>query len=332
MTVLYVTAYAQQYDSESDFITGTTTDGKAVAITKYVGFKQAVRIPPVINKLPVASIGDYAFAETGITSVVLPNSVTSIEEGAFTNCKRLASINIPNNVTSIEEWAFRDCTSLTSINIPNSVTDIVEGAFLGCTSLTAINVSGDNSRYSSVDGVLFNKSKTILIQFPGGKTGAYAIPNSVTNIWKWAFRYTGLDGVTIPNSVTSIGSEAFAGSNITGINLPNSIITIRNGTFDNCIDLASVTIPNSVTSIGEHAFQACTSLTSITIPANVNSIEAYVFSECDSLTSITFSGTITPGGLNNNAFDGLGDLRARYLAGGPGKYTRQVSGDRWMKQ
>jgi len=332
MTVLSVAAYAQQYDSENDFMTETTPDRKAVTITKYLGFKQAVRIPPVINKLPVAGIGNYAFAETGITSVTLPDSVTSIEEGAFTNCKRLASINIPNNVTSIGEWAFRDCTSLTSITIPNSVTDIVEGAFLGCTSLTAINVSANNSRYSSADGVLFNKSKTILIQFPGGKTGVYTIPNSVTSIWKWAFRYTSLDGVTIPNSVTSIGSEAFAGSNITGVNLPNSIITIRNGTFDNCIDLASVTIPNSVTGIGEHAFQACTSLTSITIPANVNSVEAYVFSECDSLTSITFNGTIPPGGLNNDAFDGLGDLRAKYLAGGPGKYTRPGGGDRWTRQ
>jgi len=334
-TLTAFTAYTQQYDPENDFTTRPTADGKAAVITKYIGFKQEVSIPPVINKLPVTGIGDYAFAETGLTSITLPNSLTSIEEGAFTNCKRLASINIPNSVISIGEWAFHDCTSLTSINIPNSVTDIVDGAFLGCTSLTAINVSAGNSRYSSQDGVLFSKSKTVLYQFPGGKTGRYAIPNGVTNIWKWAFRYSNIDSVTIPNSVTSIGNEAFAGSSLTDVNLPNSIIIIRNGTFNNCIDLTSVTIPNSVTSIGEHAFQECSSLTSITIPANVTSIEAYVFSECENLTSITFNGKIASGGLNNNAFDGLGDLRDKYLARGTGTYkTTAPVGEKsvWMKQ
>jgi hypothetical protein len=208
----------------------------------------------------------------------------------------------------------------------------VNGAFLGCTSLTAINVAADNNRYSSVDGVLFNKSKTVLIHFPGGKTGTYTIPRSVTSIGSSAFRYSSLTGVTIPNGVSTIGEHAFAESSLTSVSLPNSIIAIRNSTFDGCNDLTSVSIPNTVTSIGEHAFQACASLTSITIPINVNSIEAFVFSECSNLINITFHGFISAGGLHNDAFDGLGDLRAKYLAGGPGKYARPIRSEQWSRQ
>jgi hypothetical protein len=332
MTVITIAASAQQYDSESDFRTEPINGGKAVAITKYVGPKQTVRIPPTIQKLPVASIGSWAFYESiSLDSIIIPNSVISIDEGAFAGCSRLASITIPNSVTSIGEWAFAD-TMLTSITIPKSVTSIVNGAFLGCTSLTEINVAADNSRYSSQDGVLFNKSKTVLIHFPGGKTGAYTIPNSVTSIGNSAFRYSSLKGVTIPANVSNIGEHAFAESSITSITIPNSINTIRNSTFDGCNDLTSVTLPNSVTSIGEHAFQACGSLTSISLPITLTSIEAFAFSECANLTSVTFQGPIPSNKIHEGVFDGLGDLRERYISGGPGMYTRPLRSNKWTRQ
>jgi len=183
-----------------------------------------------------------------------------------------------------------------------------------------------------VDGVLFNKSKTVLIHFPGGKTGAYTIPKGVTSIGGSAFRYSSITGITIPTSVSNIGEHAFAESSLTSVNIPNSINTIRNSTFDGCNDLTSVSIPNSVTSIGEHAFQACGSLTNIIIPISVTSIEAFVFSECSNLNTITFHGFVSSSGLHNDAFDGLGDLRAKYLAGGPGKYTRPLRSNVWTRQ
>jgi hypothetical protein len=208
----------------------------------------------------------------------------------------------------------------------------VDGAFWGCTSLTAINVASDSNRYSSVDGVLFRKNKTVLIQFPGGKTGSYTIPNGVTSILRGAFRYSCLTGVNIPNSVSSIGEQAFLGSDLTSITIPNSINTIMNNTFNNCHSLTSVTLPNSVTSIGEYAFQACAKLASISIPINIKSIETGAFSECTNLTSVTFEGSIPASDFANDVFFGLGDLRDKYLAGGPGKYTRPNRGNLWTRQ
>ena len=173
-------------------------------------------------------------------------SVTSIGNDAFYNCSGLTSIEIPNSVTSIGEGAFSSCTGLTSVTIPNSVTSIGYAAFYNCTGLTSINVVDDNPNYISKDGVLFDKQQTTLIQYPGGKQGAYVIPNSVTSIRGYAFRNcTGLTSITIPNSVTSIGM----------------------GAFMNCTALTSVTIGDGVTSIGSSAFSGCTGLTSVTIEA-----------------------------------------------------------------
>jgi hypothetical protein len=137
------------------------------------------------------------------------------------------------------------------------VTSIGDAAFGGCTGVAAFAVDTENAVYSSSEGVLFNKSKSIIIQYPPKKVGSYSIPNSVTSIKGAAFEgSTGLTSVTIPNSVKSIEWSAFWG----------------------CTGLTSVTIPNSVTSIGEMAFGGCKGLTSVTIPDSVTSIGFAAFS------------------------------------------------------
>ena len=217
---------------------------------------------------------DYPYWSTTITTAIIPASVeynsvtysvTSIGNSAFFGCTDLTSVTIPNSVTSIGGSAFFGCTDLTSVTIPNSVTSIGGSAFYGCTGLTSIDVASDNSNYCSVDGVLFNKDKTTLIQYPGGKQGAYTIPNSVTSIGNYAFEIcTGLTSVTIPNSVTSIGHYAFLYCrSLTSVTIPNSVTSIGYFAFSYCSGLTSVTIGNSVTSIGNGAFEDCKGLTDI---------------------------------------------------------------------
>ena len=228
----------------------------------------------------VTNIGQLAFNQcSGLSSISIPNSVTSIGYDAFYLCESLTSplyttnvfaflpyshsgsYSIPNGIESIVGGAFKDRRSLTSVAIPNTVTSIGKEAFYRCNIMSSIEVAPDNANYCSADGVLFDKEKTTLIQYPGGKYGAYTIPNSVTLIEKCAFYGCyHLSSVEIPNSVTNIGS----------------------GAFGSCSILVSVTIGNSVTSIGDNAFIFCSKLTSVTNYATIPQIiNTKVFGDVD---------------------------------------------------
>ena len=196
---------------------------------------------------------------------IIPNSVTTIEYFAFCSCKNLTLITIPNSVISIQHGAFSDCISLTSITIPNSVIEIGLEVFCRCTSLTSIEVGSENSKYTSKDGVLFNKKERILVRCPEGKIGKYVIPNNVKGIGIEAFfNCTNLTSIDIPNSVVDIGNGAFSCSNITSLTIPKRVSRISKGAFMACVNLSSVTIPKSVTSIGSDAFAYCNNLVLIT--------------------------------------------------------------------
>ncbi len=248
-------------------------------------------IPKSIDGVPVTSIGDEAFYEcTSLTSVNIPDSVTSIVDSAFEGCTSLASVIIPDSVTSIGEYVFYQCESLTSVTIPDSVVSIGYRAFLDCTSLASIDIAETNENYCSIDGVLFDRNATTLIQYPAGKNNdEYSIPDSVTSIGDYAFgACTTLYSVTIGDNVTSIGESAFADcTSLASVIIPDSVKSIGSFAFRSCESLVSIVIPEGVTSIEERTFLDCTSLASITIPDSITNIGDGAFSNCMSLASIT---------------------------------------------
>ena len=248
--------------------------------------------------LGIESIVGFDYC-TGLTSVTIPNSVTSIGGSAFAGCRGLKSIDIPNSVTSIGEGAFAFCSSLRSITIPNSVTSIGNSVFYFCTGLTSVTIP--NSVTSIGNGAFRDCTGLRSIE----------IPNSVTSIGRSAFYgCTGLRSIEIPNSVTSIGSYAFSGcTGLTSVTIPNSVTSIGEGAFSHCTGLTSVTIPNSVTSIGESAFSGCTGLTTIEIPNSVTSIGDQAFRGCTGLNSVTCLAP-TPPSLGESVFGDIKDIQS----------------------
>ncbi len=218
-----------------------------------------------------------------VTDYKIKSDTRIIADGAFSNCTNLTNVTIPNSVTSIGNSVFFNCTSLKNITIPYSVKSIGNHVFEVCESLANINVEESNSKYSSWDGVLFNKDKTELIQYPiGNERKSYNIPNSVTSIgYRAFFACESLTNVTIPNGVTNIGDDAFCGcKSLTSVIIPNGVTNIGEGSFDACTSLTNITIPNSVKSIGYQAFYGCKNLTNITIPSSVISMGDYAFENC----------------------------------------------------
>ena len=225
------------------------------------------------------SIGEQAFYDcSSLESLDLSGctSLTSIGNLAFRSCSGLTSVKLPSSLTSIGNSAFYNCSGLTgTLVIPSSVTSIGDSAFSSCDSLTSIEVDIDNKNYASEDGVLFNKDKTELIQYPTGNTRTtYQIPSTVSSIGSDAFSYcSGLTGtLVIPSSVTSIGSDAFSYcSSLESLDLSGctNLTSIGDNAFYDCSGLESLDLSGctKLTSIGEWAFYSCRSLKSIKIGA-----------------------------------------------------------------
>ena len=255
-------------------------------------FYECTNLKNITIPASVSSIGAYAFYSTNLTDITIPAGVTLLDSGVFDSCTNLTSITFADNseLTSIDSYAFQNCESLTSITLPAKVTIInVYNTFQGCKSLKCIDVDKNSETYSSIDGVLYNKSGTELLLFPSGSDiTSYEFPNSVQSIGQYAFYYnTGLTSVVIPNTVTSIGGYAFYHcTGLTSVDILTEVTSIPANTFAYCFNLKSVNIPNSVQSIGTRAFYYCTGLTSVVIPTEVTSVGKNAFAYCDNLTSI----------------------------------------------
>ena len=277
-------------------------DGASYSVNRVVAYQGYslvdAKVAATYRGLPVTSIRRSAVHSEIIKSITLPDSITSIDEQAFTYYPALKSIKVASgnnffhstgnclietasrtmivgcyssvipsdgSVTSIGNSAFSGCTSLKSISIPDSVTSIGESAFYSCYDLASVTFG-----------------------------------NNLESIGEWAFaRCKSLKSISIPDSVTSIGGGAFSGcTSLKSLSIPDSVTSIGYDAFSGCSDLASVTFGNNVTSIGNYAFSGCTTLKSISIPASVTSIGSSLFADCSGLESITVS-------KDNTAYQGI---------------------------
>ena len=220
-------------------------------------------------------ICDYLFYNcSGLTSINIPENVTSIGRGAFKCCSGLTSINIPKNVTSIREYTFLSCSSLTSINIPEGVTAIENSAFWNCNSLNSISLPNSLKTIGDMEdhfheGVFFGCSSLQTITIP--KNVSLIGPNT---FWDCS----SLKSIILPNNLSTLGSSAFLGCTaLKSIVIPLNVKKIDNYTFYKCCSLEEILLPKNLNTIGGNVFFGCTNLKSIVIPPNVKTIEQYAF-------------------------------------------------------
>ena len=238
------------------------------------------------------------------TAITLPESYNdenyAIYNYAFYGHSGLTSITIPSSVTSIGDYAFSGCCKLVEVINKSELSIRANSSSNGYVAYYAIEVHNGESKIVNKDDYLFYTYDGInyLLEYVGTDT-AITLPESYNDenyvIYNYAFYYCdSLTSVTIPTSVIGIGDSAFSGCyRLTSVTIPDSVTSIGNSAFSGCSSLTSVTIPNSVTSIGYGAFKGCSSLTSITIPDGVTSIGNYTFEDCSSLISITIPGSVT---------------------------------------
>ena len=315
---LKVTKIGNYALSQNKFVSKVTISDEITEIGKgafeYCDHLSSVELPDGLLK-----IGEYAFSNTILGKVTIPSSVTSIGKGAFYSCKWLTKAII-NGGVDIKENTFERCDYLEEVEIGKNVKSISELAFTKCKKLKEISLSEDNKYFTADDGVLFDKDKTILIIYPGGKNdwkyeipttvntiGEYAfyenqnignlqIPDSVTSIKKYAFyNCTSLTALTISKNLTELGNNAFSGckSIISTIELPSSLKKISEEAFAYCQSITKVVIPDSVKLIDESAFLECKSLKEINIPKGITTIAPSTFAGCSNLERIEIPDGVT---------------------------------------
>ena len=322
-----LTLYAN-WVNEDDGIpyTYVILDDGTVEIRSYTGRRRYITIPDRIEGREVSSIGDEAFkGQTGLQQINLPENLKTIKREAFSGCSGLVSMQIPDTVVSIGENAFYDnvrlssvsfgkdsclreigdfafgnCGSLRTIDFPARLESMTGSALYGATSMIRINIASGNANFVSADGVLFNKTKSMLVAFPAGITTAYALPEITRSIGEYAFGYTRLSQIDLMY-VTSIGKMSFASSRLESIVIPDTVVVMDEKAFSNST-LSTVVLGDGLTEISEGAFDRCIYLSSVEIPGNIREIEADAFAGAVSLREVTFAADGSLASIGEGAF------------------------------
>ncbi len=297
--------------SESDFT--YTVEGSSATITGYTGSEAELVIPEKLGENTVAVIGAEAFkANTTLTGVTIPDSVTEIGKSAFMNCSSLEKVVIPDSVTKIGGSAFVFCSALNTVNLPKSLTNLGNGAFRGCEALKEIEIpkslvqAGDGLGYSVFDSsgletVTFEEGTTKILDHLLENTGRLkqvTIPATVTEIGESAFlRSTGLEMIEIPDSVTKIGGSAFVFcSALNTVNLPKSLTNLGNGAFRGCEALKEIEIPKSLVQAGDglgYSVFENSGLETVIFEDGTIKIVEFLLQNAGNLKQVTIPATVT---------------------------------------
>lgn len=297
--------------------------GRNLSTIGYYAFSQCEDLESIELGDKLTTIDPFAFNGClSLKKISLPGSLTEISEGVFGGCTSLEEISIPNSVTKIGVCAFVECVGLKSFTVPNSVTSIDVAAFFRCSNLESlvlgekvsfigkdafknclglkkIEVSEKNTNYSSIDGILADKEKTTLLQFPNAKTSDF----------------------NVPDMIKIIGEDAFAGcENIKTIILPEHVTTISPRAFAECINLTNIKVGNNIDSIGPRAFQDCNSLEGFALSEKLSHIADSAFLFCTGLKSIIIPNGVKTIGIS--AFNGSKGMNNKTIG-----YGVQTIGD-----
>ena len=278
-------------------------------LTLYTGTGGTVTIPNGVK-----TIGYAAFeGNTALTEIVIPDSVTAIEYSAFSRCTALKSVTLPGNLTTIGSYAFEGCTSLAYANIPENVEIIYADAFRGCSAMKQFTVHEQNKAYTSENGILYDKNKTVLLYYPAKKAGSsFAVPNSVLSIGEYAFEESkNLKSVTLGTGVREIRSYAFAGCGLTSISLGKGVTDIVFAPFYNCKSLEEIVVDpqnplyssengvlyhngiNEAIKTTLFAYPAGKKDAAFKVPDNVKIIDAFAFYGNSYLMALTIEKNVT---------------------------------------
>ncbi len=271
--------------NEFSYFTGVTEIGESA----FYGCNNmtSINIPENVTSISARAF-DYCYL---LGSITIPDSVTYIGRSAFQACTGLTTLNLCSYVETIDLYAFKECSSLTSVNIPDSVTTLGDQAFNSCTNLNTVTIG---QSVSAITSATF--PTTISYVSVSSQNNTYDSRDNCNGIIETATNklILGCKNTVIPSTVTYIGDSAFYGcTGLTSITIPSTVTYIGVSAFNGCTGLTSATIPANVTYIGMSAFNGCTGLTSATIPASVTSIGGSAFYGCTGLTSVTIPNGVT---------------------------------------